>query len=91
MKNLEKLLRGLGNRRRLAILQLLIKYQRLSVGELASSIGLSFKSTSRHLRIMRQLEFVDFEQRGTTVYYFLSPAIPVPAHAILKYIPNSRD
>ena len=91
MKHLEKILRGLANRRRLAILQLIRKHQRLSVGDLAVGINLSFKATSRHLRIMRQLELLDHQQHGVTVYYFLSPSLPVPAKTILKYIPNSLE
>lgn len=91
MKHLEKLLRGLGNRRRLAILQLILKHKRLSVGDLAAGIKLSFRSTSRHLRLMRQLELLDHEQYGITVYYFLSPIIPKPARTFLKYLPHSHE
>lgn len=91
MKHLEKVLRGLGNRRRLAILQLIIKHKRLSVGDLAAGINLSFRATSRHLRLLRQLEILDHQQHGVTVYYFLSPALPEPARVLLKYLPYSAE
>ena len=54
MKNLERLLKALANRRRLEILKVLKKEREgeLSVGEIAERIGLSFKATSRHLSIL---------------------------------------
>lgn len=71
MKYLEKILKTLGNRRRLAILALL-KKKEASVGEIASSIKLSLTATSRHLGILRAVDLVEREQRSLEAYYSLS-------------------
>ncbi len=71
-KSLEKTLKVLANRRRLKILQLLRNKEEFSVGSIAESINLSYKSTSRHLAILYSAEFVDREQRSSEVYYRLS-------------------
>ena len=52
---MEKILKAAANRRRLKILSYLKNHRKSSVGELAEEIKLSFKSTSRHLAILRPL------------------------------------
>ena len=63
---------GLANQNRLKILQLLHKNQSLSVTELAEELGISFKNTSRNLRILTGLNLVEFEGKKDRVYYSLS-------------------
>ncbi len=74
MKNLERKLKALANKRRLDILKA-IKQERdneLSVGEIAERIRLSFKATSRHLSILTGADILEKEQRGLQVFYRLS-------------------
>ncbi|KKT40472.1 MAG: ArsR family transcriptional regulator [Candidatus Giovannonibacteria bacterium GW2011_GWA2_44_13b] len=73
MKNLEKLLKALANKRRLEILKSLKKEpgDELSVGEIAEKIKLSFKATSRHLRILFEADILDKEQRNIQVFYHI--------------------
>jgi len=68
----ERVLKALGNRRRLSIVHLLRKRGRVSVGDIAGHIVLSFPATSRHLRILANANVVGSEQVNTTVNYFLA-------------------
>ena len=71
MKNLERALKALANKRRLEILRAIKKERNgeLSVGEVAERIGLSFKATSRHLSILTGADILTKEQRGLQVFY----------------------
>ena len=79
MKNLKLLsrkLKALSNERRLRIIEELLKYKRLSVGEISGKIKLSFRSTSRHLKVLENAGFIDSEQVSINIYYFISPEAP---------------
>jgi DNA-binding transcriptional ArsR family regulator len=73
MKELEKYLKALANRRRLSILQHLKKKREASVGEIADAIGISFQATSKHLSILAALDIVEKDQRGLQMLYRLPP------------------
>ena len=64
IRELEKILKALANRRRLAILRYLKKVETASVGEIAGEIKLTFKATSNHLRILVALDLLEREQQG---------------------------
>ena len=72
MKNLEKQLKALANRRRLAILKYLKKVRQAPVGEIAGEINLSVKATSKHLNILAAADILEREQRSLSVFYRLS-------------------
>ena len=72
MKELERLLKALANRRRLAILQYLQRRKEASVGDIAEEIHLSFKSTSRHLGLLVACDILDRDQRSSQIFYFLA-------------------
>lgn len=91
MKNLEKILKGLANKRRLTIFKLLLKKKELNVMEIASILNLSLKATSKHLGILRQLDIVDKSQISLNVYYYLLHPLPPAAQCLLKLISNSRE
>lgn len=57
---------------RLALLGAL-ETEPLTVGELANAIGRKLPATSQHLRVLRKLNLVAGERRGTAVYYRLAP------------------
>lgn len=81
MKDLEKIYKALGNRRRLGIIKLLKQKQRASVGEIAEYLKLSFRATSRHLVVLRNVDILDREQVGTVVFYNLDTQNP-----LIKYL-----
>ena len=72
MRDLEKVLKALANRRRLAIVKYLKKQGEKSVGDIASEIKLSFKSTSKHLAILNNVDIIDREQRSLQMLYRLA-------------------
>ena len=69
-KELERIYKGIANRRRIAIIRIL-KAGRATVSDIAAAIKLSHKSTSRHLQVLSAAGFVSSEQTGLFVYYSL--------------------
>ncbi len=91
INQLEKTLKGLANRRRLAIIRLLAKQKELPVADIARGIKLSFTATSKHLNMLRQLDIVDRRQESLTVYYRLGDPLPTVVKILLLTISNSRE
>ena len=91
MKQLEKIFKGLANRRRLAIIHLLSRKKELPVAEIAREIHLSFTSTSKHLGILRQLDILDRRQESLTVYYRIAVQLPSVVRSVISIISNSRE
>ena len=91
MKQLEKIFKGLANRRRLGIIQILTKHKELSVAEIARRINLSLTSTSKHLLILHQLDIVERRQENLNVYYRLGESLPHLVKQVVSIISNSRE
>ncbi|MBI4094723.1 MAG: winged helix-turn-helix transcriptional regulator [Candidatus Liptonbacteria bacterium] len=91
MKQLERVFKGLANRRRLAIIRILSKKKELPVAEIAKHIDLSFTSTSKHLARLHELDILDRRQESLTVYYRLGDTPPVAVKQVLLTISNSRE
>ena len=72
MRRLEKTLKALANRRRLAILKYLKENKEAPVAEIAHEINLSFKATSKHLGILSAIDIIEKEQRSLQMFYRLS-------------------
>lgn len=86
MKDFEKTLKALANRRRLAILKYLRDNGEAPVGEIAGFVKLSFRSTSRHLRVLSSARIVDYDKRGLMVYYMLVEDQHPAAKTLIKLI-----
>ncbi len=86
MKELQKELKAMSNLRRLMILKNLQSYEVLSVGDIAKSIQLSVRSTSRHLAVLRAAGIVSFEQKSLLIFYSLSDNLPDSARYILTLL-----
>lgn len=69
---LEKTLKAVANKRRLAIFYCLRGRKEMSVGSIAKQIKLSFRSTSKHLSILYTSGLLDREQRNISMFYRLS-------------------
>lgn len=82
-KGIELELKAMANKRRLAIIKLLKMRGESSVGEIANSIKLSFKATSKHLAILKSADIVEYEQRSLLYFYKLSSPLPDSVKAIL--------
>jgi len=76
MKEYERILKALANRRRLAIVAFLKKKREATVGDIAEQIKLSFTSTSKHLNILSRTDILDKRQVGLEVYYFIGKSVP---------------
>lgn len=86
-KELEKILKVLANKRRLAIINFL-RHNRVSkVGDIAGEIGISFKATSKHLGMLFNADIIERDQKGLEMWYRLSSNI----NNIAKYISNSLE
>ncbi len=91
MKNYERLLKALANRRRLAILRYLQKKGEARVTDIAAAIKLSFKATSRHLQQLAAADILERDQRSLDVFYRIGKNLPPPVKSVLTYIPNSSE
>ncbi|MDO8516388.1 MAG: metalloregulator ArsR/SmtB family transcription factor [bacterium] len=87
MKEIERTLKALANRRRLAIVKFLKKEKSATVGDISAEISLSFKATSKHLSVLFAADIVGKEQRGLQMWYSLSSG----ANNVAKYISNSLE
>lgn len=85
-RNLEKLLKAVASKRRLAILEFLIKSKEANVGTIAEHIKLSFKSTSRHLSILAAANLLDKDQRGLEIFYSISNDMPDVIKQIMRHL-----
>ena len=90
MKDLEKIVKAFANMRRLHIIQHLTKDGDASVSEVASEIRLSFKATSKHLRILSSAGILDRKQNSTTVFYFLQKPLHPITKKIVSLLPHSQ-
>lgn len=68
------------------ILKCLKQHGEVSVADISAAIRLSFRSTSRHLAILRLAEILDTDQRRLQVYYRITSQLPDVVRAILKFI-----
>ncbi|MDP3954505.1 MAG: metalloregulator ArsR/SmtB family transcription factor [bacterium] len=84
LKRLERSLKAVANKRRLAILQYLKRHDEVTVGDIASAIKLSFKSTSRHLSLLLLADILEKEQRGIEVFYRLTKDLKKEIGAVLN-------
>ena len=71
-KEMERILKALANRRRLAIIKYLKVNSKASVTDLAEAISLSFRSTSKHLGILGVADILEKEQRSRIMFYELA-------------------
>ena len=70
-QEIEKNYKAFANRRRIAIVHFLYKNNRATVNTISDEIKLSFKSTSRHLQVLKSVGVLDSEQIGLEQYYYL--------------------
>jgi DNA-binding transcriptional ArsR family regulator len=86
MKDLERQYKALANRRRLGIIKFLKTRRQASVGDIAKEIKLRIKSTSKHLRILSAVNFVESEQQSLHVFYFMPDDKPTILKQLLPLL-----
>ncbi len=85
-RDLEKLFKGVANRRRIAILALLKKRTSARVGMIADEIKLSLKATSKHIGVLYAAGYLDREQSSLEIHYRLADDLTPTAKSILAII-----
>jgi DNA-binding transcriptional ArsR family regulator len=86
MREHEKPLKALANKRRLAIVKLLKGKKEANVGEIAEHIKLSYKATSKHLAVLLASDIVEKEQRSLECYYSLPGKLSPVARAVVSIL-----
>ncbi len=79
---MEKVLKALGNQKRLEIIWYLKQKKEANVGSISEEIKITFKATSKHLAILSANNILGKNKRGLGVFYFLSQE----QNPIAKYI-----
>jgi DNA-binding transcriptional ArsR family regulator len=67
----EKLARAIRARARREILKILCQKEKLSVHEIAKKLNITESSASKHLKMLYDLGFVNFEDKPPEKFYFL--------------------
>jgi DNA-binding transcriptional ArsR family regulator len=73
---MERLLKPLGNRRRLMMLTFIRKRKSAHVGQIAEAMRLSLTATSRHLSLLERVGYLEKEQENLYVYYRIASDAP---------------
>jgi DNA-binding transcriptional ArsR family regulator len=68
---------ALGEPNRCLIFRALLKNQHVSVGQLASAVGISNSLASQHLKILLQAGLIDKRKEGKHVYYAVNSREPM--------------
>jgi len=87
MKNLKRwtvVFRALSNINRLKIIEILLGGRKMNVGDIARSIGISPKSTSNHLAILKNLDVLESHGSAGHVFYFINSQMPKDFQHIIK-------
>lgn len=76
MKRWTVIFRALANINRLKIIKMLSGGSRMNVGEIAEDLKISFKATSNHLAILKNLDVLESQGAEGHVFYFINPEMP---------------
>ena len=83
---MEKILKALANRRRLAILKYLKENRKAPVAEIAHEIDLSFKATSKHLGVLSAVDILEKEHISSQMFYRLAEKQKLEVKSILSLL-----
>ena len=86
MRQFEKPLKALANKRRLEIIKYLKEKKEAPVGDIAEHIKLSFKATSKHLAVLHSADIVEKDQRNVFYFYSISPKLSPMPRAIISIL-----
>jgi len=83
MKRKVTIFRALANINRLKIITMLSDDIKLNVSDIAQNLHISFKATSNHLAMLKNLDVLESLGEGGHVFYFLSKEMPDDFYRIL--------
>ncbi len=76
MKRWTVIFRALANINRLKIIKMLSGGHKMSVGEIAGDLNISFKATSNHLAILKNLDVLESQGADGHVFYYVNSKMP---------------
>jgi DNA-binding transcriptional ArsR family regulator len=86
MKRWTVVFRALANINRLKIIGFLSDGRKMNVGDIAESLKISFKATSSHLAMLKNLDVLEAQGMAGHVFYSLNPQMPNDFRKILNHI-----
>ena len=86
MKEYEKILKALANRRRLQIIKYLKDKKLATVTDISEHLKLSFKSTSKHLAVLFGVGILEKEQKSLSMFYSISDSLSILAKRVIDII-----
>ena len=84
MKRLTVVFRALANINRLKIIKMLIDGRKMNVGDIAEDLGISFKATSNHLAILKNLDVLEAQGADGHVFYSINFQMPKDFQKIVE-------
>ena len=87
MKNIKRwtiIFRVLSNVNRIKIIEMLLAGRKMNVSEIAKNLGVSFKSTSNHLSILKNLDVLESQGKDGHVFYYINSHMPKDFQHIIK-------
>ena len=76
--------RALANINRLKIIKLLADGRKMSVTDIAEYLQISFKATSNHLALLKNLDVVEAQGASGHVFYFFNRQLPKDFQKIIE-------
>ena len=86
MKRWTVVFRALANANRLKIIQMLSNGEKLHVTDISERLKISFKATSNHLALLKNLDVLEAQGTAGHVFYSLNTRLPKDFEAIWKNI-----
>lgn len=78
--------RALSNINRLKIIKMLSSGQKMTVGQISENLQISFKATSNHLAMLKNLDVLEARGAEGHVFYSLNPKKPNDFTKILNHL-----
>ena len=76
MKRWTVVFRALANINRLKIIKMLADGRKMNVADIAEDLEISFKATSNHLALLKNLDIVDAQGTAGHVFYTFNRQLP---------------
>ncbi|MBU2579209.1 winged helix-turn-helix domain-containing protein [Patescibacteria group bacterium] len=86
MKRWTIIFRTLSNINRLKIIKLLINGRKINVTDIAEYLGISFKATSNHLALLKNLDILEAQGTAGHVFYSFNQQLPKDFQKIIEVI-----
>ena len=86
MKRWTVVFRALANINRLKIIQMLSDGSRMNVSDISKDLRISFKATSNHLAILKNLDVIEPLGTAGHVFYSLNPRLPADFRYVTDYV-----